>query len=78
MDENSIYVGRPSKWGNPFSTRIGRALAIKKFEDHLFRSGLIHDLNELANLKLFCHCHPKQCHASILIKHLYALKINEC
>ena len=77
MDENSIYVGRPTKWGNPFSIKIGRAEAIQKYEHYLINSGLIGDIHQLANYKLFCHCAPLDCHANILIKHLYMLNITE-
>ena len=78
MDTNSIYVGCPSKWGNPYKTKFGRSAAIYNYEQYLLSSGLIHDIKELLNLKLFCHCAPLDCHADILIKYLYKLEINEC
>lgn len=31
MPENTVYVGRPSKWGNPY--RIGGNYADEAFED---------------------------------------------
>ncbi len=35
MPENTVYVGRPSKWGNPF---VGApAIAVQSFERQLLR-----------------------------------------
>jgi len=34
MPPNTVYVGRPSKWGNPFTERVwGLDLALKLFRD---------------------------------------------
>jgi len=67
--ENDIYVGRPTKWGNPYRlSRFTRKDAITKFEKFLDNSKLVEQIHELDGKKLFCHCAPLPCHADILIK----------
>ena len=66
-----VYIGRPSKWGNPFT--IGkdgtRDEVIQKFEDHIRNNErLLLDLHELKDKVLGCWCPPKPCHGEILIK----------
>ena len=70
-----VYIGRPSKWGNPFE--IGkdgtREEVIKKFEaDFRKRLGdnpqLITDLLLLNGKILGCYCAPKPCHGDVLVK----------
>ena len=65
-----IYIGRPSKWGNPFA--IGkdgtRAKVIEKYELHLHTSGLIHQVEELKGKDLICWCKPLACHGDILLE----------
>ena len=73
-----IYIGRPSKWGNPFSHRDGtvaefrvgsRAEAIQKYEDWIItQPNLMADLIELRGKVLGCWCVPKQCHGNVLSK----------
>ncbi len=66
-----IYIGRPGKWGNPFS--IGqhgtREQVINKYEEYLFTSGLIQDIGELDGKILGCWCRPYRCHGDILLKY---------
>ena len=73
--KDAVYVGRPSKWGNPFV--IGkdgtRAEVIEKYRkfiwDHVFTSDLfMADLRELKGKDLVCYCAPKPCHADILLE----------
>ena len=67
----AIYVGRPTKWGNPFTIgRDGtREVVIAKYADWLvgmiFNSKL--NLDELAGKDLVCWCSPLPCHANILL-----------
>ena len=76
-DPTCVYVGRPSDWGNPFTVKqYGRRVAIEKFEVHLLESGLINRIHELCGKRLYCHCFPLNCHASVLIKYAHELKIN--
>lgn len=69
---NGVYVGRPSKFGNPFE--IGkdgtRAEVIEKYERWIMTQPDLMEAarTELAGKNLICWCAPKACHASILIR----------
>jgi len=68
-----IYIGRPSKWGNPFVIgRDGtRAQVIKKYRDWLQRQpGLLAALSQLHGKKLGCWCAPLPCHGDVLVEML--------
>ena len=76
-DPSCVYVGRPSDWGNPYKVeQYGRRVAIEKFEVYLLESGLISRIQELCGKRLYCHCFPQSCHASVLIKYAHELKID--
>jgi hypothetical protein len=67
-----IYVGRPSKWGNPFKLHIesNRLLVISAFRDYA-KAKLESDphwLDELRGRDLVCWCAPLPCHADVLLK----------
>ena len=71
FQDHDIYIGRGSKWGNPF--KIGkdgnRKEVIDKYEEYIRkRPELLKDLNELKNKKLGCYCFPLLCHGEVLIK----------
>jgi len=71
-----IYIGRGSKWGNPFI--IGkdgdRNTVLMKYEKHvLSRQDLINSLPELEGKILGCWCSPLPCHGDILKKLLYKI-----
>ncbi len=69
-DPYDLYIGRPSKWGNPY--RIGpdgdREQVIRRFEHHLRfeRGDLLDDLAELHGTVLGCWCAPSPCHGDVL------------
>jgi len=76
-----VYIGRPSKWGNPFthldsSTRAEfkvatREDAISAFEKWITEGDgmyLLEDLHELQGKTLGCWCKPKSCHGDVLMK----------
>ena len=67
-DFYDIYIGRPSKWGNPFEIgRDGtREEVIEKYRFYLLRSWLLNDIHELKDKVLGCWCHPLPCHGDIL------------
>lgn len=78
-DRYDVYIGRPSKWGNPFThisdrkTRAefivgSREEAILCYEEYLFSSGLIEDIEELRGKVLACWCKPKSCHGDVLVR----------
>lgn len=66
-----VYIGRPSKWGNPFL--IGkhgtREEVIKKFRAYIMRRPeLMEALSELKGKVLGCWCSEGQaCHGDVLI-----------
>ena len=74
-DPGVIYIGRPSKWGNPYQlSKYDRETAVKLYEDYLMKSpNLIDDLNELRGMKLACFCFPEKCHGEILLKYINAV-----
>jgi hypothetical protein len=75
-----VYIGRPSKWGNPFSHLPNsiakykvnnREEAIEKFEEWITKGGgqhLLNDLHELKGKTLGCWCAPQSCHGDVLLK----------
>lgn len=72
MPENAVYVGRPTKWGNPYSlAKYREKLAMLNYRLHLLRmiaAGSL-DLKQLKGKDLACWCPPdKLCHADILIE----------
>jgi hypothetical protein len=81
---NCVYVGRPTKWGNPFT--IGkdgdRKRVIELYEEWIQENTpLLHSLHELKGKALLCWCDPLPCHASILaeiVEGLYLGRNVEC
>ena len=68
--QSRIYVGRPSKWGNPFVIgRDGtRDAVIAKYRAWIMRQpALIAALHELHGKDLVCWCAPERCHADVLL-----------
>lgn len=84
-----VYIGRPSKWGNPFTHIIGketlaefvvetREEAIIKYKEYLLNNQeLMDDLGELEGKVLGCWCYPKSCHGNILMELLTQKKLKE-
>lgn len=70
LPPNSVYIGRPSKWGNPFVIGVGgrtRQQAIDEYRRYLWRNqDLMDALLELAGKNLVCHCAPLPCHGDVL------------
>jgi len=65
------YIGRGSKWGNPFI--IGhdgnREEVCEKYYDSLISSPhLLDALPELVGKTLGCYCAPKLCHGDMIIR----------
>lgn len=74
-----IYIGRPTKWGNPFSDKRwntapnfqvkNRQEAIEKHKEWILTNTyLMKDLQELKGKTLGCWCKPKPCHGDILVE----------
>jgi len=67
--EFDVYIGRGSKWGNPFV--IGqdgtREEVIEKYRQYILNQPeLLRDLHELDGKVLGCFCKPKACHGDVL------------
>jgi hypothetical protein len=65
-----VYIGRPSKWGNPFTIgRDGdRETVIEKYREWLLGQPELVEAarSELRGKVLGCWCHPKPCHGDVL------------
>lgn len=72
-----VYIGRGSKWGNPYTHIKGKTKAkffvdsreesIEKYEEWIRQQPeLLKDLHELKNKRLGCYCRPHKCHGDIL------------
>lgn len=69
----AVYIGRGSKWGNPFvmKTEADRVSVCAQYEkwldDQLHNGGItLTELAELDGKDLVCFCAPKQCHGHVL------------
>jgi hypothetical protein len=74
-----IYIGRGSRWGNPYSHLPNSAApypvdtredAIRAYEyDLLINSDMIAEVKrELKSKRLGCHCNPLPCHGDVLAR----------
>jgi hypothetical protein len=77
MPEGTIYVGRPTKWGNPYKITdySDPELCLKDYRDHIRRAALDDRLDvrlylgELRGKDLACWCPiGSPCHADILLE----------
>jgi hypothetical protein len=64
-----VYIGRPSKWGNPF--KLGqdgdRTTVLEKYREWLKQQDeLLDEIQELKGKILSCWCKPDSCHGDIL------------
>lgn len=70
--EGAVYIGRPSKWGNPFTIgRDGtRADVVRKYRAWLpTQTKLVEDAKtELRGRDLVCFCAPEECHGDVLLE----------
>lgn len=75
----SVYIGRPSKYGNPFShlenTKAAykvatREEAVRKYEEWILNNPVLLEQAkiELKGKDLICWCRPAACHGDVLIK----------
>jgi hypothetical protein len=67
----AVYVGRPSKWGNPYPINAThtRADVIRAYHNYLTNNAkLMSELHELRGKDLVCWCAPNACHADILLR----------
>lgn len=68
----AVYIGRGSKWGNPYVIPYDgdRQEVIAKYRYHLFGNPqLLEDAKiELRGKDLVCFCAPLPCHGDILLE----------
>jgi hypothetical protein len=77
-EKYDVYIGRPSKWGNPYSHIFGKGIPVKNREEAIQRykdfitegagCHLLRDLHELKDKILGCWCPPLPCHGDVLIE----------
>jgi Domain of unknown function (DUF4326) len=70
-ERHHVYIGRPSKWGNPFVVgRDGtRSECIELYERWLLANDeLMAALGELRGKVLGCWCAPRECHGDVLVR----------
>jgi hypothetical protein len=67
---DAVYIGRPSKWGNPFeiSSTCTRSEAIAKFRAWLTPEYIAMVREELKGKDLVCFCAPKKCHGDVFLE----------
>jgi len=75
MPEGAVYVGRPSKWGNPFTLHDGTREQVVEMFRNLIEGNIWSEPNvlsirmELQGKDLVCWCKPDEpCHADVLLE----------
>ena len=67
-----VYIGRGSKWGNPFRmrnyTQAERDRVCDAYEKWFYTTDLPEQLHELRGKRLGCYCKPARCHGDFLTK----------
>jgi len=69
-EKYDVYIGRGSKWGNPFPmknrSRKERDRVCDKYEKWFWTTDLPGQIHELKNKTLGCYCKPERCHGDFL------------
>lgn len=83
QESYDVYIGRPSKWGNPYSHIPGKGIlcnsreeAIQKYREYIEEGAgcyLLKELHELKGKVLGCWCKSKSgpqkaCHGDVLVE----------
>lgn len=72
VPKGAVYIGRPSKWGNPFFMiqESQRDRVLKQYEEWLDQNPKIKEAakRELRGKDLVCFCSPKKCHGDVLFR----------
>ncbi len=80
MPKNAVYVGRPTKWGNPYKVITGGITKTAEGVTQMYRYALVENetewaqwvnnhMDELRGKDLACWCRLDQpCHADVLIE----------
>ena len=71
-NSGAVYVGRPSKFGNPFVMRSekDRQAVVDKFRAYILSKPELIEAakKELRGKDLLCFCSPSPCHADVLLE----------
>lgn len=71
-EKYDVYIGRGSKWGNPFKPKDysneERNRVCDEFEKWFWTTNLPNQLYELKGKTLGCFCKPKRCHGDFLVE----------
>lgn len=80
-DRCEVFIGRGSKWGNPYTVVknsvkgpmecLDRVEAIQKYKQWITEGDgkhLLRDLDELKDKTLGCYCWPLPCHGQVLLR----------
>jgi hypothetical protein len=70
-NDHDVYIGRPSKWGNPFviGTHGNRLEVIQKYSKWIStQPNLLNSLQEIKGKRIACWCSPLACHGDVLAK----------
>lgn len=79
-DPFDVYIGRGSKWGNPYTHKSGtkaqfvlnnREESIAAYREYITNGEgqhLLDSLMELEGKVLGCYCKPKECHGDVLVE----------
>lgn len=78
LPAGAIYVGRPTKWGNPYKVQMGQGATDRaKYQSvvNMYREWLLGQphlvdaiKDELKGKDLVCWCKPMPCHADVLLE----------
>lgn len=72
IPDDAVYVGRPSKWGNPFKIEnfTSRAACVAAYREWILaKPELIEQARrELRGKDLVCWCAPLACHGDVLLE----------
>lgn len=77
-EKYDVYIGRPGKWGNPFTHLKTKTQAefqvatrqesIDKYREYLLSNKeLMAELCTLKGKTLGCWCKPKSCHGDVIV-----------
>ena len=68
--EPYVYVGRPSRWGNPFARSDGHLDPVEAFRNYVRCNVTYREQVRaaLAGKHLVCWCAPARCHADVLLR----------
>ena len=73
VPKDAVYVGRPTKWGNPYKMEDNwndREAVVNMYKELLdMNDELANEARaELKGKDLVCYCAPQACHADVLLE----------